>query len=313
MNSYIGNCWVKGTSQGAITDTNGDFTLNVDAPFPVTLSFSYVGYASQDFIIQDAGMASGISIDLGQSTFLADEVVVSASRRAEKITESPATIGIIKAQDIEQLPSFNVGELIARKKGVDYVRSGVLGTGVNVRGFNSAFNPKNLQLNDGRFSTLIATGLPLGALGTVVKEDIERIEVVLGPSSALYGPNAHNGLVNTISKDPRAYEGTTIALGAGNQSVFSGRFRHAQVISDKFAYKVTGEYTTGEEFDYTDSVYVGGVGFEELELDQTFESLRGEAAFYFSPNNESDIILAYGGSQSSNIGITNAGRNQIKD
>ncbi|MBK9337180.1 MAG: TonB-dependent receptor plug domain-containing protein [Lewinellaceae bacterium] len=72
------------------------------------------------------------------------------------------------------------------------------------RGFNSAFNPKNLQINDGRFSSLIATGLPLGALGTTVKEDIERIEVILGPSSALYGPNAHNGLLNTITKDPRS-------------------------------------------------------------------------------------------------------------
>jgi outer membrane receptor for ferrienterochelin and colicins len=304
---------VKGTSQGTITDSEGNFSLTVSNPFPYTLSFSYVGFTTQEVVVKSTAEAENISLSLGLNTFLSDVVVVTASRRAEKITEAPATISVINSQAISQLPSFNVGELLGRQKGVDYVRSGVLGIGINVRGFSSAFNPKNLQLNDGRFSTLVATGLPFGALGTVVKEDIDRIEVVLGPSSALYGPNAHNGLVNTISKDPRTSEGTTVALGVGNQSVFSARFRHAQVISKKFAYKVSGEYTQGEEFPYTDSVYVGTTGYPELDLNLTFKSVRGEAAVYYSPNSKSDIILAYGGSLSSNIGVTNAGRNQIKD
>ncbi|MGF1534357.1 MAG: TonB-dependent receptor domain-containing protein [Bernardetiaceae bacterium] len=304
---------VKNTSLGTVTDTEGAFSMEVGRSFPFTITFSSVGYANQEVLVKNAEEAQNVSVRMGQSVFMMDEVTISGSRQPERITESPVTIGVIKAEQIAELPSFNVGELFARKKGVDYVRSGVLGVGLNVRGFNSAFNPKNLQLTDGRFSTLIATGLPLGALNTVVKEDIERTEVVLGPSSALYGPNAHNGLVNTITKDPRAYQGTTIALGAGNQSVFSGRFRHAQVLSDKFAFKVTGEYTRGEEFDYVDTVYIGAAAFPELDLDLTFESLRGEATLYFSPTDDSDIILQYGGSNSSNIGVTNAGRNQIKD
>ena len=76
-------------------------------------------------------------------------------------------------------------------------------------------------------------------------EDIERMEVVLGPNSALYGPNAHNGIANTITKDPRKYQGTDIAIGGGNQEVFSGRLRTASKINNKWAYKITGEYTTG--------------------------------------------------------------------
>lgn len=311
------NVLIKNTAQGTITDMEGNFTLETSKAFPMTLTFSFIGYAAQEVLLQSAEDIADIKVEMGQSVFLTEEVVISGTRQPERLTESPATIGVIKAEQIAELPSFNVGELFAREKGVDYVRSGVLGTGLNVRGFNSAFNPKNLQLTDSRFSTLVATGLPMGALNTVVKEDIERTEVVLGPSSALYGPNAHNGLVNTITKDPRAYEGTTIAIGAGNQSVFTGRFRHAQVLSDKFAFKVTGEYTRGEEFDFTDSAYIATAnGLEavpELELDQTFESLRGEAALYYSPNDNSDIILQYGGSNSSNIGVTNAGRNQIQD
>ena len=69
-------------------------------------------------------------------------------------------------------------------------------------------------------SSLIATGLPMGPLTTTIKEDIEQVELILGPNATLYGPNAHNGLINTISKDPRKYEGTTIA---GNIGVSGGR------------------------------------------------------------------------------------------
>ena len=72
----------------------------------------------------------------------------------------------------------------------------------------------------------------------------------------MFGPNAHNGLINNITKDPLKYQGTTVALGVGNQSVLTGRMRHAQALNDKFAYKITGAYTQGEDFEYADSVYV---------------------------------------------------------
>jgi iron complex outermembrane receptor protein len=188
---------------------------------------------------------------------------------------------------------------------------------LNIRGFNSAFNPKNLQMNDGRLSTLVATGLPFGSLSTVVKDDIERIEIVLGPTAALYGPNAHNGLVSTISKDPRTSEGTTLAIGGGSQKVMNGRIRHANVVSDRFAYKVAVEYLRGEDYEFMDTVYIGSgataIPQPELELDRDFDSLHGEASAYFTVMPGSDLILSYGGNQSNFLGPTNAGRNQIQD
>jgi outer membrane receptor for ferrienterochelin and colicins len=324
--------FLDGTSVGTITDANGEYVLSVPSGNS-TILFSYIGYSTVSRRVSvGSGDQSRLDVSLEVASVIGQEVVVSVSRRGEKLANAPATISVISAQNIENLPSFNVAELLGRQRGLDYVRSGVLGVGVNARGFNSAFNPKNLQINDNRFSTLIATGLPLGALSTTVKEDIERIEVILGPSSALYGPNAHNGLINTITKDPRVYEGTTVALGAGNQSVLTGRLRHAQVINDKFAFKFSGEYTKGTEFEFTDTVYYFNTAFDnpifggpgdgsgvifnavpELDLDRDFSSLRGEASLYYSPTKTSDIILTYGGSKSNNIGNTNAGRNQIRD
>ncbi len=322
------NVSIKGTTTGTTSDTNGNFTLSPIANGTHTIVITYVGYET----IEKQVTINGALVDMGvialdpSLLFLSNQIVVSGSRRAEKLTETPATIQIITSKQIDELPSFNAGELLSRIKGVEYVRSGVAATGVNIRGFNSNFNAKNLQINDGRYATLVATGLPFGPLGTIIKEDIERIEVILGPNAALYGPNAHNGLVNTITKDPRSSEGTTFALGVGNQSLVTSRLRHAQKINDKWAFKVTGEYTKGKEFDFADSVYIDrrdangnpgpdGVkeGYEELELDNDFKFLKGSAALYYSLTDDSDLIASWGGSNSTYLAPTNVGRNQIID
>lgn len=308
----------EGTTNGTYTDGEGAFSLSVAAGTSI-INISYLGYRTESRPVEvGAGQNTRLEVALSPTSIQGEEVVISASRRAEKMTNAPATISVVTAKAISELPSFNTAELLARQRGLDYVRSGVLGIGVNARGFNSAFNPKNLQINDGRLSSLIATGLPLGALSTTIKEDVERVEVVLGPSSALYGPNAHNGLLNTVTKDPRVYQGTTIALGAGNQSVLTGRIRHATKLNDKFAFKISGEYTQGEEFDFTDTVYsvAGGVAFAkypEYLLNREFNHLAGEAQLFYSVNKKSDLIVGYGASNSNNIGNTNAGRNQIRD
>ena len=306
------NIQLKGTGTGVVTNTNGYYEIAVPGPEAV-LIFSFVGYISEEVPV---GKRQTIDVRLSEDLEQLGEVVISGTRRAEKITETPATIEVIGKRELENIPTFNPGELLARVKGVDFVRAGVVGTGINVRGFNSNFNAKNLQVTDGRFSTLVATGLPMGPLNTVIKEDIERIEVVLGPNAALFGPNAHNGLINTITKDPRSSAGTTVALGAGNQDMFTARARHAQVLGNKFAFKLTGEYTKAEEFAFTDSVYLPGNpkrAVEEFSLDNDIEFMRGEAALYFTPVSGTDIIVQGGRSNSTYLSPTNVGRNQIKD
>ncbi|MEZ4684989.1 MAG: hypothetical protein R3B47_02685 [Bacteroidia bacterium] len=57
--------------------------------------------------------------------------------------------------------------------------------------------------------------MPFGPLNTTIKEDIEQVEVILGPNATLYGPNAHNGLLNIITKEPRKSAGTTVVLNPG--------------------------------------------------------------------------------------------------
>ncbi len=325
------NILVKGTTAGTVTDIDGKYTIRL-ATGSQTILASYIGFADQTFSLTvNNSRNNTLDITLEKGTAL-DEVVVSGSKKSEKLTESPATIETIFAREIEEYAG-NPGELIARQKGVDYFRAGIATPALNIRGFNSNFNSKNLQVTDGRFSSLVATGLPLGPLNTTIKEDIERVELILGPNATLYGPNAHNGLLNTITKDPRTSQGTTIAINPGvsgdGEGFFSGRIRHAQVLSDKFAFKLMGEYTAGTEFDYTDSVFIDRVGafdaegnsipdgqsegYEEFELDKGVDFLRTEAAFIYSPSKNTDLSLNWGRSNSNYLSPTNVGRNQIVD
>lgn len=319
------NVVLAGSTQGVSTDANGRYNIEVPSG-NITLVASYTGYTDKRASINvTAGQNTTLNFDLASGLTIDQEVVVSGSRKREKLTESPATIETIFASEIASY-SGNPGELLARQKGVDYFRAGVAGPGINIRGFNSNFNAKNLQMTDGRYSTLIATGLPYGPLNTTIQDDIERIEIVLGPNSTMYGPNAHNGLLNTITKDPRTSAGTTIALNAGNQSTLGARFRHAQVLSDKFAFKAMASYTRAEEFDYVDTVYIDRLGadgnpgvdgikeaYEEFELDRDLEFLKAEAALYYTPKEDVDIIFNAGHSNSTYLAPTNVGRNQIID
>lgn len=306
--------YIKSLDTGVTTDFDGNYTIKNVAEGTYNISISYVGYGT---ITQSVAVTSGktttLNAKLKESNSVLNAVVITAGKKPQKITDVPATVNIITARDIEEFPSFNIGELASRQKGVDFVRSGVLGTGINIRGFNSAFNAKNLQVTDDRLSTLIATGLPMGSFSTVTKDDIARVEILLGPNGTLYGPNAHNGLISTITKNPRNSEGTTFAVGVGNQSVLTTRFRHAQVINDKFAYKIHFERSQGEEFNYVDSVYVGTNAYKELDLDRDFDTQKYGASLFYKPTKSSELSGYYGHSNNNNLGITSAGRNQIKD
>jgi len=317
--------YIKSLSKGATTSDNGTFEILNLENGTYNLTISSLGFASSSHSITIENNTVDLgSITLASSSQLMDEVVISGSRKLEKITESPATINVISTRQIDNFAG-GTEELFAQQKGVDFGRIGAFISGVNIRGFNSAFNPKMLQLDDNRYSTLIATGLAFGPMSPIIKEDIERIETVLGPSSALYGPNALNGLINTITKSPYKYEGTDIVLGAGSNSLLSARIRHAKKIGkkEKWAYKITGEYTKGKEFNWTDSVYVPGavvgqpeknlVGKPEVDLDRDVEFIKGQAGIFYRPTETSEVGVSYGASQSNFLSITNTGRNSIND
>ncbi len=309
---------IKGDNFTTSTDHNGYFVIKNISAINIVLVISYVGYETQEFNFTDKSNKL-IEVQLVRDEKTGSEVVVSASKRQETIVNAPASIQVIRLKDLEQFAGSNVGELVSKIQGIEFTRYGVDGITFNARGFNSAFNNKVFQLVDSRNSMGALSGsLPVFNNGSTNKEDIEQIEIILGPQTALYGPNAHNAVFNTITKDPRKYQGTTVAITAGNRYQFSGRFRQATKINNKWAYKLLGEYAVGKEFEFYDSVYAGGavfgpaVSIPERNVDFNFRHIRGEGHIYYSISPKVDIILSGGGSSNNGIQVTTSGRNQIR-
>jgi outer membrane receptor for ferrienterochelin and colicins len=309
------------SSYFVIADKNGEFSIS-QLEGTVILIITYVGY--EDLRIP-------VTITANKTTFIVaslvlderkgSEAVVTVSRHPEKITNAPASIQVIGVKDFEQTASYNVHEMLSKVQGIEYTRYGIDGITFNARGLNSAFNNKVLQLVDGRNSmAALSANLPIYSLnsGTYIKEDLERIEIVLGPQTALYGPNAHNAVLNFISKDPRKYAGTSLATSIGNHYQFSARLRHATMINKKWSYKLTGEYSTGREFIFYDSVHAGGgnfgpaVNIPEHRVDFNYRHLRGEAHLYYSITPKTDLVLSGGGSNNNTLQVTTTGRNQMR-
>lgn len=337
---------IRGTTKGTTSKSNGAYSISGLSPGRYTVVATYMGYKTFERALELAAGENTLDIALEEAVIQTQEVVVfGASRRTEKVTDAPASIQVVSSAELDRTPLAAYGQALATLKGVDFVRSGVDGIGVNARGFNSAFNTRMLVVTDGRFSVLPGNGLPIGNLNTNIKEDLASIEMILGPSSALYGPNAHNGVINIVSKDPRTSQGTMIALNGGLQSYFSGRFRHAGAVGD-FAWKATFEYMTARDWEFVDTVYQtpanGGniphfnpanpvitrPGFDpratgRVDTDEDLflvKHIRGEGTFIWNLPIETDLlgerpdlVLSYGQSNNWGAGPTNAGRNYINN
>ena len=240
------NLIIQGTSVGTSTDLDGNFSITSDTPLPWTLEVSYTGFANQ--IIQVTTAQSGMSIALASSALIGQEVVVSASRRREKVQEAPASISVFNARKLAASPNENPVRNLISAPGVTIQQQSAGRINIQLRGDGGLFGSASFPMLDYRPLVGAGTGT-FDALNTPLNNiDIERIEVVRGPGSALYGPGVTAGVIHFISKSPIDKPGTTVQLTGGELGQFGVSARHATKVSDKFGFKLNATYKRGDEF-----------------------------------------------------------------
>jgi iron complex outermembrane receptor protein len=146
---------------------------------------------------------------------LVDLEITSVSGYPEQISDAPASIFVISADDIRRSGARTLPEALRLAPNLEVARTSASTYAISARGMNSADN-KLLVLLDGR---ILYTPLYSGVLWyvqDVVLEDVERIEVISGPGGTLWGSNAVNGVINIITRSASATQGTVAAAGAGN-------------------------------------------------------------------------------------------------
>jgi outer membrane receptor for ferrienterochelin and colicins len=315
---------MKGSRIQAVASEEGKFSFSFSGGGEYVFIISHVGYEMLELPVQLLpGEEKQVIAEMVTYAPSGNEVIISASKKAEKMLDAPAPVLVLRSTEINKFPGTNILEMVSRLQGVEYTRSGVDEITVNARGFHNAFNNRVFQLVDGRNTIAAASGnLPMFNNGSIQKDDIEKIEIVLGPQTALYGPNAHNALFNFISKDPRKYPGTTVSFSAGNQYQFSTRLRIAEILSNRFAFKLTGEQSSGMEYEWYDSVYVNIIGtgnpVDEIAIPENinnlgFKRVRGEFHIYYGISSRTELIISTGGSRFTRLQVTPTGRNHLRD
>ncbi|WP_225408952.1 TonB-dependent receptor domain-containing protein [Stigmatella hybrida] len=155
-----------------------------------------------------------------------EERVVTASRRAQSALEAPNATTVITAEDIRLSGATSLVELLRRVPGADVMEMGVTSANLSFRGFNQRMANKVLVLVDGRTEYQDFLGMTLWANFPIGLEEIERIEVIRGPGSALYGANAMLGVVNIITQAPGSGDRQFIARAGGGNTAAGSFLSH---------------------------------------------------------------------------------------
>lgn len=250
------NIIIKNKVSGTTTDSKGNFSLNVREDFPFTLVFSMVGFESQEVTVENESSASGISVSLKERTLLGQEVVVSASRIEENIMQSPVSIEKMDLVAIRESAAPSFFEALSNLKGVHVNYSSLNFPSFNTRGFATIANERFVQLVDGMDVSAPLLNFPTGNLTGLSELDVESMELVPGAASALYGPNAFNGILFMNSKSPFEYQGLSVQtkLGitnsdnGGSNPFYDLSLRYAQSFSDKLAFKVNFSFFDAEDW-----------------------------------------------------------------
>ena len=251
------NIVMDGTT-GAVSDFDGNFSLSTDQQPPFTLTVSSVGFESTTVDVTSASVS--LTIQLSEGSTQLDEIVVSASRFAQRIFESPVTVEKFNVQQIAATPAADFFSGLEEIRGIQVNRGGLVFNQVNTRGFGTLYNEGFVTLVDGMDNQAPIFGFAIGNLIGLNELDVQSVEVLPGAASALYGADAYKGIMFMNSKS--AFDDTGVSAyvksGVTSQDV-SGQneftdwgVRLAHAFSDKFAIKATYSNIEGTDWEAAD-------------------------------------------------------------
>ena len=216
------------------------------------------------------------------------EILVTATRTEQGIREVPSSVEVIDSEVIEAANAANVEDLLKTTVGVDMQGGGFPGeaTKINMRGMSTGYQSERvLVLVDGRRINDQYQGNTEFAMLPI--DNVERIEILRGPASALYGSNAEGGVINIITRKGTTTPFTRVAASAGSYNTQRYAVSHGWK-TGPFDYFLTGSYldtdgythnSDGTERDWTAQNFTGNFGYtlnDDAEIRTCLGSYAGE-------------------------------------
>lgn len=272
---------------GTTTDENGEFRLKTEKT-SIILKITFVGFRTIIDTIETKNLSGRISYQLYSDVFGLDQVVITGTRNEERVRESVVNISVTNKKTLELVNAVSVSE------GLNYQPG--LRTETNCQ--NCGYSQVRINGLPGKYSQILINGRQsFSSLNSVYGLEqipavlIDRIEVIKGGGSALYGANALGGVINLITKDP-VNSGIEIGVNSGLIGLESWEV-NADVLgafvskNNKFGFNYIGGYRFREAYD------ANGDGFSEL---PKLNNYSGELKFYYKPKQNHRLDLSVRGS-----------------
>lgn len=187
-------------------------------------------------------------VQVPSAEIVLEEVVVTATRSEDNVREIPAKVEVIDQQTIENTVGATLTEQLKKNSSIGVIEYPGALAGIGIRGFRPEFSGIT------KHSLVLINGRPAGAtnLATILADNIERIEVLKGPASSLYGGEAMGGVVNIITKKNMDELTGMAEVGFGS---FNTNFQKASLgggINDRFDFDISAR-----SFDQNDDFTMG--------------------------------------------------------
>jgi len=165
------------------------------------------------------------------------KVVVTGTRTELKKENVTQNIQVITSKDIEKSNAIDITGILKKSTGVDIIEYPGALSGIGMRGFRPEYSGTR------KHTLLLVNGRPAGAtnLATLPLNNVERIEVLKGPASSLYGSQAMGGVINVITKTSKRKIQSSATIGAGSYNKIYGKFNSGGALADLFDYDFSAQ------------------------------------------------------------------------
>ncbi len=275
---------VKGSSKGSVTDSEGKFSFDAPAP-PFVLVVSSIGYVKTEITVNS--LDKPITVKIESDDITTEDVEIVDTRITEKQKESPLTVETLDAIAIKATSAANFYEGLGQLKGVDLTSASIGFRIINTRGFNSTSPVRSLQIIDGVDNQAPGLNFSLGNFLGSSELDVQKAEIIVGASSAYYGPNAFNGVISMNTKNPFLKQGVSASIKVGERNLLDVAVRYAEAFKnkngvEKFAFKINASYMHANDW-------------QANNMDPTTQSVDGKDNWggYDAVNRYGDEVVYY--------------------
>ena len=207
-----------------------------------------VGAASLGALTAGSAHAQSVNYNDLQEVF-GEPVTTSVTGAPQRASEAAASLTIITKEEIARAPSRDVASILSDYAGIDVAHWSAGGADVHVRGGVRPANQSLLVLVNGRQVYLDHFGVTIWSALGVQLEEIQQIEVVKGPNSALFGFNAATGVINIITVNPLQSQQLVATAEGGSAGQLRGSISLAQKLGENIGIRLSGGYETEDQYD----------------------------------------------------------------